>query len=135
MLGPHKAVAAVTVDTAAGPLVVATTHLTSDHTDDGAAPAAGRAGPDSPRGWPGWTADVVAAGRLQRRRDGRTARPPRSGMRDAWTEAHGPGDDTPTFDPARQSAGRGLLLPAGRPGWTGCCCAAGLRVTAGRPAR
>ncbi|EFL13474.1 RNA repair domain-containing protein, partial [Streptomyces sp. C] len=36
-LRPHKAVTAVTVDTAGGPLVVAATHLTSDHTEDGAA--------------------------------------------------------------------------------------------------
>ncbi|MYT22394.1 DUF504 domain-containing protein, partial [Streptomyces sp. SID7760] len=36
LLGPHKAVAAVTVDAPGGPLVVASVHLTSDHTENGA---------------------------------------------------------------------------------------------------
>jgi poly(A) polymerase len=43
VLGPYKAVAAITVATAAGPVVVAATHLTSDHTATTAAPA--RSGP------------------------------------------------------------------------------------------
>lgn len=94
-LGPHKAVAAIVVDTAGGPLVVAVTHLTSDHTDDGAARrraelariAEGLAGVDG---------DLVLVGDFN---DGTDAPAAALGLRDAWTEAHGSGDRTPTFDP------------------------------------
>ncbi|MGR6918854.1 RNA repair domain-containing protein [[Actinomadura] parvosata] len=94
-LSPHKAVAAVVVDTATGPLVVAVTHLTSDHSADGparrraelAAIAEGLAGVDG---------DVVLAGDFN---DGTDTPAAALGLRDAWTEAYGP-DRTPTFDPA-----------------------------------
>ncbi|MET7333580.1 poly(A) polymerase [Nonomuraea sp. NPDC005650] len=93
-LGPHKSVAAIVVDTATGPLVVAVTHLTSDHSSDGAARrraelariAEGLAGVDG---------DVVLLGDFN---DGTDTPASALGLRDAWTEAHGP-DQTPTFDP------------------------------------
>jgi endonuclease/exonuclease/phosphatase family metal-dependent hydrolase/2'-5' RNA ligase/uncharacterized protein (UPF0248 family) len=93
-LGPHKSVAAITVDTAAGVLVVAATHLTSDHSADGAARrraelariAEGLAGVDG---------DVILLGDFN---DGTDTPASALGLRDAWTEARGP-DQTPTFDP------------------------------------
>ncbi|MGI5448207.1 poly(A) polymerase [Streptomyces sp. CA-243310] len=97
-LRPHKAVIAVTVDTAAGPLVVANTHLTSDHSEHGADRrteelallAHGLGSVDAP---------IALVGDFN---DGRTgAEGPAAvlGLRDAWTEVHGAADDTPTFDP------------------------------------
>jgi endonuclease/exonuclease/phosphatase family metal-dependent hydrolase/2'-5' RNA ligase/uncharacterized protein (UPF0248 family) len=91
--GPYKAAAGLTVLTAAGPLVVVGTHLTSDHTADGAghrlreltALADGLGGVD---------ADVVLLGDFN---DGTPTPVATTGMRDAWTDLHG--DDTPTFDP------------------------------------
>ncbi|MFT7834537.1 RNA repair domain-containing protein [Saccharothrix sp. BKS2] len=92
-LGPHKAVAAVVVETASGPLVVAATHLTSDHTANGAAKR--RAQParvaEALAGVPG---DVVLAGDLN---DGGRRPATALGMRDAWLEARD--DAPPTFDP------------------------------------
>ncbi|GAA4954895.1 poly(A) polymerase [Actinoplanes utahensis] len=93
-LGRYKQVTAITVD---GPVVVAAVHLTSDHAADGpqrrdaelASLAAGLTGLDVP---------VVVAGDVND--DGDTAAR-RLGLRDAWIEAHGPGDRTATFDPAR----------------------------------
>ncbi|WP_433372283.1 poly(A) polymerase [Streptosporangium sp. CA-115845] len=95
VLGPHKAVAAVTVESAAGPVVVAATHLTSDHTDNG--PARRQAeltrlaevllGVDG---------DVILLGDLN---DGGSRPAEVLGLRDAWTEVHGPDDATATFDP------------------------------------
>ncbi|MEW1843177.1 poly(A) polymerase [Nonomuraea angiospora] len=93
-LGPHKSVAAIAVDTATGVLVVAATHLTSDHSGDGAARrraelariAEGLAGVDG---------DVILLGDFN---DGTDTLASALGLRDAWTEAHGP-DQTPTFDP------------------------------------
>ncbi|MFI7131526.1 poly(A) polymerase [Nonomuraea sp. NPDC050153] len=93
-LGPHKSVAAIVVDTATGPLVVAVTHLTSDHSADGATRrraelariAEGLAGVDG---------DVVLLGDFN---DGTDTPASALGLRDAWTEAYGP-DQTPTFDP------------------------------------
>ncbi|MEV0230553.1 poly(A) polymerase [Nonomuraea sp. NPDC050786] len=94
-LGPHKAVAAITVDTAVGPLVVATTHLTSDHSHDSAARrraelariADGLAGVDG---------ELILMGDFN---DGTDTPASALGLRDAWTEAHGP-DEAPTFDPS-----------------------------------
>ncbi|MEU0272843.1 RNA repair domain-containing protein [Streptomyces sp. NPDC006307] len=94
-LGPHKAVAAVVVETATGPLVVAATHLSSDHSPDGAARrdaelariAEGLAATEAP---------VVLLGDFN---DGGETPARTLGMRDAWSEVHGPADGTPTFDP------------------------------------
>ncbi|MFD7096221.1 poly(A) polymerase [Streptomyces xanthophaeus] len=97
-LGPHKAVAAVTVDTAAGALVVAAVHLTSDHAQDGA---------DRRRtelalvaeGLGGLEADVALLGDFNDGRSGEAGPAAALGLRDAWNEVHGAADATPTFDP------------------------------------
>ncbi|MBB5079388.1 poly(A) polymerase [Nonomuraea endophytica] len=93
-LGPHKSVAAIVVDTAASPLVVAVTHLTSDHSTDGA----GRRRAELTRiaeGLSGLDGDVVLMGDFN---DGTDTPESALRLRDAWTEAHG-ADETPTFDP------------------------------------
>ncbi|WP_328761764.1 poly(A) polymerase [Streptomyces sp. NBC_00272] len=98
LLGPHKAVAAVTVDTANGPLVVACVHLTSDHTEDGA----GRRTTELARiadGLSGIDADVALLGDFNDGRSGALGPAAAVGMRDAWSEVHGVQDATPTFDP------------------------------------
>ncbi|NUW39219.1 poly(A) polymerase [Nonomuraea rhodomycinica] len=94
-LGPHKSLAAVAVDTAGGPLVVAVTHLTSDHASDGA----GRRRAELARiaeGLAGVDGDLVLVGDFN---DGTDTPGSALGLRDAWTEAYG-SDQTPTFDPA-----------------------------------
>ncbi|MFF3288265.1 poly(A) polymerase [Streptomyces sp. NPDC003023] len=94
-LGPHKAVTAVVVETAGGPVTVAATHLSSDHSDDGAA----RRETELARiaeGLAGLDGDVILVGDFN---DGTDAPQTTLGMRDAWSEAHGPADATPTFDP------------------------------------
>lgn len=99
LLGPHKAVTAVTVDTAAGPLVVAATHLTSDHTENGhlrreaelARLAEGLAGVEAP---------VALLGDFNDGRHGAEGPAAALGLRDAWSEVHGAADGTPTFDPS-----------------------------------
>ncbi|MFF8258795.1 poly(A) polymerase [Streptomyces virginiae] len=94
----HKAVTAVTVDTAAGPLVVADTHLTSDHTENGhqrrEAELARLA-----EGLGGVEAGVALLGDFNDGRHGAEGPAPALGMRDAWCEVHGAADATPTFDP------------------------------------
>ncbi|WP_433519857.1 poly(A) polymerase [Nonomuraea sp. CA-143628] len=94
-LGPHKAVAALATETAAGPLVVATTHLTSDHTADGAARRRAELARIA-EGLAGVEGDLVLMGDFN---DGTDVPASALGLRDAWTEAYGPGDHTPTFDP------------------------------------
>ncbi|WP_327244841.1 poly(A) polymerase [Streptomyces sp. NBC_01320] len=94
-LGPHKAVAALVAETGAGPVTVATTHLSSDHSENGtqrrnaelARIAEGLASLDG---------DLVLMGDFN---DGTDAPGTTLGMRDAWSEVHGPDDATPTFDP------------------------------------
>ncbi|MEV6680036.1 poly(A) polymerase [Streptomyces erythrochromogenes] len=94
----HKAVTAVTVDTAAGPLVVAATHLTSDHTENGherrEAELARLA-----EGLGGVEAGVALLGDFNDGRHGAEGPAPALGMRDAWCEVHGAADATPTLDP------------------------------------
>ncbi|MGW6978953.1 poly(A) polymerase [Streptomyces sp. NPDC054932] len=99
LLRPHKAVTAVTVGTAAGPLVVAATHLTSDHSENGA----GRRDAELARlaeGLGGIEAGVALLGDFNDGRHGAEGPAAALGMRDAWSEVHGAADDTPTFDPA-----------------------------------
>lgn len=94
-LAPHKAAVAIVVDTAAGPLAVAATHLSSDHSTDGA----GRRQDELTRlaeGLADIAADLVLLGDFN---DDGAAPTAMLGMDDAWTQAHGPGDTTPTFDP------------------------------------
>ncbi|MEU3774137.1 poly(A) polymerase [Streptomyces sp. NPDC032472] len=114
VLGPYKAVSAVTVRTAAGPLVVASVHLTSDHTENGA----DRRSAELVRiaeGFSGVEADVVLLGDFNDGRSGAEGPAAALAMRDAWSEVHGAQDDTPTFDPlANPLAAVGSL--SGRPG-------------------
>ncbi|MEU6315476.1 poly(A) polymerase [Streptomyces sp. NPDC047014] len=98
-LGPHKAVTAVTVDTATGPLVVAATHLSSDHSENGGA----RRDAELARlaeGLAGVDAAVALLGDFNDGRHGSTGPAVALGMRDAWCDVHGAGDATPTFDPS-----------------------------------
>ncbi|MER5409683.1 poly(A) polymerase [Streptomyces sp. NPDC002769] len=98
-LGPHKAVTALTLETASGPLVVAATHLSSDHSDNGPARrkaelarvAEGLADLDGP---------LVLLGDFNDGGDGPAGPAAALGLRDAWTEVRGPADGSPTFDPA-----------------------------------
>jgi len=97
-LGPHKAVSAIVVETAVGPLVVANTHLSSDHSDRGAARreielaaiAEGLAAVDC---------DVALLGDFNDGAVGRDGPDGKLGLRDAWTLVHGLDDQTVTFDP------------------------------------
>lgn len=94
-LGPHKGVAAISVDTAAGPLAVVATHLSSDHSAQGAE----RRQAELTRlaeGLAAVTGDVVMLGDFNDGGDTPTAM---LGLADAWTRVHGPEDDTATFDP------------------------------------
>ncbi|OKK17403.1 polynucleotide adenylyltransferase [Streptomyces sp. CB00455] len=99
LLGPHKAVTAVTVDTADGALVIAATHLTSDHTEDGEARRTAELAALS-EGLGGIGAAVALLGDFNDGRSGPAGPAAALGMRDAWSEVHGAEDDTPTFDPA-----------------------------------
>ncbi|MCO5969823.1 poly(A) polymerase [Actinoallomurus soli] len=96
VLGPHKGVAAVTVESAAGTVVVAATHLTSDHTENGAVRRAAELTrlAEMPAHVDG---EVVLLGDFNDGDDGLAGL---LGVRDAWSEVHGPGDRTVTFDPA-----------------------------------
>ncbi|MFD3481683.1 poly(A) polymerase [Streptomyces sp. NPDC058665] len=99
VLGPHKAVTALTVETAAGPVVVAVTHLSSDHSTDGAerrrtelaALAEGLAGID--------TQAVILLGDFNDGAGGGEGPAAALALRDAWSEVYGSEDRTPTFDP------------------------------------
>ncbi|MCX5209663.1 RNA repair domain-containing protein [Kitasatospora sp. NBC_00240] len=97
-LGPHKAVTAVTVRTATGPLVVAATHLTSDHTEDGPARRQAELARIA-EGLSRVDGDLALLGDFNDGSDGPAGPAAVLGLRDAWTEVHGPGDRTPTFDP------------------------------------
>ncbi|MEU9256180.1 poly(A) polymerase [Streptomyces sp. NPDC048270] len=97
-LGPHKAVAAVTVDTAAGPLVVAATHLTSDHTENGEVRRRAELSRLA-QGLGGVEAAVALLGDFNDGASGAAGPAAVLGMRDAWSDVHGAADGTPTFDP------------------------------------
>ncbi|MEU9447310.1 poly(A) polymerase [Streptomyces sp. NPDC048277] len=95
-LGPHKAVTALVVEAGGRPVVIAATHLSSDHSENGAERrtaeltrvAEGLAGVD---------AELVLMGDFN---DGGRTPQVTLGLRDAWSEVHGADDTTPTFDPA-----------------------------------
>ncbi|MCC9307173.1 RNA repair domain-containing protein [Kitasatospora sp. RB6PN24] len=97
-LGPHKAVAALTVETATGPLVVAATHLSSDHSEHGAAKRETELA-ELAAGLAAVPGDLLLLGDFNDGREGALGPGTVLGMRDAWTEVHGPADHTPTFDP------------------------------------
>ena len=95
-LGRFKAVTAVVVETATGPVVVADTHLSSDHSTDGAALRDEQLAQVAD-GLSGLSTPVVVVGDFN---DDTDAPATRLGLTDAWTHVHGGGDRTPTFDPA-----------------------------------
>ncbi|MEV7415497.1 poly(A) polymerase [Streptomyces sp. NPDC089919] len=98
-LGRHKALTAVVVETAAGPLTVAAVHLSSDHSANSAARRTAELAQVA-EGLALLPGEVALVGDFN---DGHVgARGPEGvlGLRDAWTEQRGPADDTPTFDPA-----------------------------------
>ncbi|MGW0853898.1 poly(A) polymerase [Streptomyces sp. NPDC002690] len=95
-LGRHKAVAAVVVETADGPVTVAVTHLSSDHSPEGAA-RRDRELADLATGFADLDGDLLVVGDFN---DGGPNPQSRLGLTDAWTMVHGPADDTPTFDPS-----------------------------------
>ncbi|GGJ94272.1 hypothetical protein GCM10011583_27160 [Streptomyces camponoticapitis] len=97
-LGPHKAVTALTVETGAGPLVVATTHLSSDHSKDGADRRRGELAALA-EGLGGVDADQILLGDFNDGSGGGGGPAAALGLRDAWTEVYGSEDSTPTFDP------------------------------------
>ncbi|MEU3903504.1 RNA repair domain-containing protein [Streptomyces goshikiensis] len=99
VLRRHKAVAAVTVDGAAGPLVVAATHLTSDHTEGGAARRDAELAAIA-EGFGGIEAVLALVGDFNDGRGGAEGPAAALGMRDAWSDVYGAADGTPTFDPA-----------------------------------
>lgn len=111
VLGPHKAVAALVVDGPSGPLVVAGTHLTSDHTVNGGQRREvelARIGQlldavDGP---------VLLLGDFNDGGDTPTDRLP---VTDAWSQVHGRHDRTPTFDP-RVNPLAAVSSRSGRPG-------------------
>lgn len=94
-LGPHKAVAALTVSTMAGPVVVAAVHLSSDHSENGPARRAAETARLAEILAP-VDAEVLVLGDVN---DGGEGPARALGVRDGWIEARGPGDTTPTFDP------------------------------------
>ncbi|MCX5397536.1 poly(A) polymerase [Streptomyces sp. NBC_00102] len=95
-LGRHKAVAAVVVETADGPVTVAVTHLSSDHSPEGAA-RRDRELADLATGLAELPGELLVVGDFN---DGGPNPQSRLGLPDAWTAVHGPHDHTPTFDPS-----------------------------------
>ncbi|THA73785.1 endonuclease/exonuclease/phosphatase [Streptomyces sp. A0642] len=95
-LGPHKAVAAAVVETAEGPVTVAVTHLSSDHSPDGAARRDHELA-DLATGLAAIQGELLLVGDFN---DGGDRPQTRLTMTDAWSEAHGAADHTPTFDPS-----------------------------------
>ena len=95
-LGRYKAVTALVVEGGAGPVVVATTHLSSDHSTDGAGLRRAQLGQLADGLGDVTSAPVVLVGDFN---DDTEAPAARLGMTDAWTQIHGVADDTATFDP------------------------------------
>ncbi|WP_326738102.1 poly(A) polymerase [Streptomyces sp. NBC_01022] len=96
VLGPHKAVAAAVVETAEGPVTVAVTHLSSDHSPEGATRRDAELA-DLATGLAAIEGELLLVGDFN---DGGDHPQTRLAMTDAWTEVRGPADTTPTFDPS-----------------------------------
>ncbi|MBW8804472.1 MAG: DUF504 domain-containing protein [Catenulisporales bacterium] len=94
-LARFKAVTALVVETATGPVVVADTHLSSDHSTDGAGLRVEQLG-QLADGLSAIDAPVLLVGDFNEDSD---APATRLGLTDAWTQVHGADDRTPTFDP------------------------------------
>ncbi|MGW4380662.1 RNA repair domain-containing protein [Kitasatospora sp. NPDC004531] len=94
-LGPHKAVAAITVHTGESLLTVAAVHLSSDHSPDGAARRKAELALLA-EGFGAVAGELLVLGDFN---DSTSTPAAALGLADAWTEVHGPEDRTPTFDP------------------------------------
>lgn len=119
-LGPHKAVTAVTVDVAGGPLVVAATHLTSDHTENGDVRRAAELRRLA-EGLGGVEAPVALLGDFNDGRSGAEGPGAALGMRDAWTDVHGAATVRPRSIRWPIPWRRWARCRGGRRGWTGSC--------------
>lgn len=95
-LGPHKAVTAAVVETSEGPVTVAVTHLSSDHSPEGATRRDTEL-TDLATGLAGIEGELLLVGDFN---DGGDRPQTRLAMTDAWSDVHGPADRTPTFDPS-----------------------------------
>lgn len=95
VLGPHKAVTAITVETASGPLVVASTHLTGDRSKDGRVRRQAELA-QLAEGLAAVGDELILLGEFNDPGNGPALA---LGLWDAWTEVHGPDDRTPTFYP------------------------------------
>ncbi|MFJ4838344.1 poly(A) polymerase [Streptomyces sp. NPDC088746] len=95
-LGPHKAVTAAVVETAGGPVTVAVTHLSSDHSPEGATRRDTELA-DLATGLAGIEGELLLVGDFN---DGSDRPQTRLAMTDAWSQVHGPADRTATFDPS-----------------------------------
>ncbi|MEV7402259.1 poly(A) polymerase [Streptomyces sp. NPDC091267] len=95
-LGPHKAVTAAVLETAEGPVTVAVTHLSSDHSPAGAARRDAEL-TSLATVLAGIEGELLLVGDFN---DGSDRPQERLAMTDAWHEVHGPADRTPTFDPS-----------------------------------
>jgi len=98
VLGPYKAALAITLAGPAGPLVIVTTHLTSNHSADAAARRAAELA-ELAGAFGGVDADLVIMGDFNDSTSGPEGPAATLGLRDVWTDVHGPEDATPTFDP------------------------------------
>ncbi|WNI23041.1 poly(A) polymerase [Streptomyces sp. ITFR-16] len=94
--GPHKAVAAAVLESAEGPVTVAVTHLSSDHSPEGATRRDTELA-DLAAGLAAVEGELLLVGDFN---DGGGLPGARLAMTDAWSEVHGPADRTPTFDPS-----------------------------------
>ncbi|MFJ8623723.1 RNA repair domain-containing protein [Kitasatospora sp. NPDC093550] len=113
-LGPHKAVTAITVATGSEPLTVACVHLSSDHSPNGEARRAAELGRLA-EGLAGVEGELLLLGDFNDSRSGTDGPAAALGLRDAWTQLHGPADHTPTFDPTANPLAAVSSL-TGRPG-------------------
>ncbi|WP_406093630.1 poly(A) polymerase [Streptomyces sp. NBC_01013] len=95
-LGPHKAVAAAVMETAEGPVTVAVTHLSSDHSPTGADRREAEL-TSLATVLAGIEGELLLVGDFN---DGSDRPQTRLAMADAWSKVHGPADRTPTFDPS-----------------------------------
>ncbi|MGW2374496.1 poly(A) polymerase [Kitasatospora sp. NPDC001683] len=114
VLGPHKAVTAVTVQASDGPLTVAAVHLSSDHSTDGPARRQAELALLA-EGLAAVEGELLLLGDFNDARSGPAGPAAALGLRDAWTQVHGPADDTPTFDPTVNPLAAVSSL-TGRPG-------------------
>lgn len=98
VLGHHKALTAIAVATPSGALVVAATHLSSDHSTNGAQRREVELRQLS-EVLAAVDGNLVLMGDFNDGREGEAGPAAALGLVDAWTAAHGSTDHTPTFDP------------------------------------